>query len=492
MAKTLMIQGTMSSAGKSFIVAGLLRVMKQDGFKVAPFKSQNMALNSFVTKDGFEIGRAQAMQAEAAGVLPCVNMNPILLKPTTDMGSQVILQGKPIGSMAAADYFKMKKSLIPQIMESFNALSNEYDIIVIEGAGSPAEINLKADDIVNMGMAKLADSPVLLAGDIDRGGVFAQLYGTVELLEEYEKERIKGVIINKFRGDKEILKPGLKMLEDKVNKQILGVIPYIDVDIDDEDSLSLSQKKKKQGAIDIAVIQLPKISNFTDFNSLMSMKNVSVRYVKNISQLGSPHLIIIPGTKSTMEDLKWLRKTGLEKLIKHHAMEGVLIFGICGGFQMLGEKISDPFAVEGYGEIEGMGLLPVETVFSKEKETRQVKGRIGEVSNEFSFLNNCEFSGYEIHMGKTIVSGRGFSLINEKNDGACLKNVAGTYVHGIFDNGEIAKKLFDGLCEKNKIEAETESFDYIKYKENQYDILADCIRKNMDMEKIYEIIGVKR
>lgn len=316
MAKVIMVQGTMSNVGKSLLTAGLCRIFKQDGYRVAPFKSQNMALNSYITEEGLEMGRAQVMQAEAAGVAPSVAMNPILLKPTNDVGSQVIVNGEVIGNMKAREYFAYKKKLIPDIMKAFEKLSDEYDIIVIEGAGSPAEINLKADDIVNMGMAKLADAPVLLVGDIDRGGVFAQLIGTVMLLEEEERARIKGLIINKFRGDKTILDPGIGMLEERTGIPVVGVAPYLHIQVEDEDSLTERfSGSQEAGLIDIAVIRLPRIANFTDFNPFENMEGVSLRYVGNVSDLKNPDMIILPGTKSTMEDLRWLRQSGLEAAV---------------------------------------------------------------------------------------------------------------------------------------------------------------------------------
>jgi adenosylcobyric acid synthase len=335
MAKVIMIQGTMSNAGKSLVTAGLCRVFKQDGYKVAPFKSQNMALNSFITKEGLEMGRAQVMQAEACGIEPSVNMNPILLKPTNDVGSQVIVNGEVLGNMSARDYYKKKTELIPHIMEAYNNLAKEYDIIVMEGAGSPAEINLKENDIVNMGMAKLVNSPVLLVGDIDRGGVFASIAGTLMLLEEDERKMIKGTIINKFRGDVNILKPGLDMIEEITKTPVVGVVPYMELDIDDEDSLSERfNNKGTVDLIDIAVIRLPRISNFTDFNTFEYIPGVSLRYVKSVRELKDPDMIILPGTKNTMEDLKWLRESGLETQILKQAAKGKVIFGICGGYQV--------------------------------------------------------------------------------------------------------------------------------------------------------------
>ena len=341
-AKPIMIQGTMSNAGKSLICAALCRIFRQDGYRVAPFKSQNMALNSFITSEGLEMGRAQVVQAEAAGVEPTVLMNPILLKPTTDVGSQVIVNGEVRGNMRATDYFKYKKQLIPDIIQAYNTLAENNDIIVIEGAGSPAEINLKSDDIVNMGMAKMAKAPVLLVGDIDRGGVFAQLYGTVALLDGDERDMVKATVINKFRGDVSILAPGLEMLYDLVKVPCAGVVPYMTLDIDDEDSLSERLTAGERKEIDVAVISLPRISNFTDFSPFSRFSGVSLRYVKNLFELGAPALIIIPGTKSTISDLKWMRQNGLEAEIKKQSSRGTPVFGICGGLQMLGKKISDP------------------------------------------------------------------------------------------------------------------------------------------------------
>ena len=396
MAKAIMIQGTMSSAGKSLIAAGLCRIFQQDGYRCAPFKSQNMALNSFITEDGLEMGRAQVMQAEAAGIEPSVWMNPILLKPTNDMGSQVIVNGEVIGTMKARDYFAYKKQLIPDILRAYQKLEAEYDIIVIEGAGSPAEINLKQDDIVNMGMAKLAKAPVLLVGDIDRGGVFAQLLGTLLLLEEEEKQMVKGLIINKFRGDKTILDPGVVMLEEKGGIPVVGVAPYLQVQLDDEDSLTERfWMKEAAGKIDIAVIRLPRISNFTDFNALEVAKEASVRYVEHVRELQKPDLIILPGSKNTMEDLRWLRESGMEAaILKAHA-KGTVIFGICGGYQMLGETIKDPEQMEAGGTIQGMGLLPVDTVFSTEKTRTRVEGTFSMPGGTLKRLAGIPLYGYE-------------------------------------------------------------------------------------------------
>ena len=498
MAKVIMIQGTMSNAGKSLLAAGLCRVFRQDGYRVAPFKSQNMALNSFITKEGLEMGRAQAMQAEAAGVEPSALMNPILLKPTNDTGSQVIVNGEVLGNMSARDYFRYKKNLIPDIMKAYRELDENYDIIVIEGAGSPAEINLKNDDIVNMGMAKLAGAPVLLAGDIDRGGVFAQLVGTVALLEEDERALVKGLIINKFRGDKTILDPGIEMLEKLCKKEVVGVVPYMDVDLEDEDSLSERLEGVREAkAIDIAVIRVPRISNFTDFNPLESIPGVSLRYVQHVSELKNPDMIILPGTKNTMEDLLWMRANGLEAAVLKEAAKGKIIFGICGGYQMLGETLSDPHHVEAGGTIKGMGLLPMDTVFAEKKTRTRVSGRFLELEGELQALSGAELEGYEIHMGETVLKGEaGHSVSIEdqvsgecKEDGAYCKNVCGTYVHGVFDREDVAEAVVRVLGEKKGIDvSQMTGIDFAAFKETQYDILAAELRKHLDMKKIYEIL----
>ena len=374
MAKAIMVQGTMSNAGKSLLTAGLCRIFKQDGYSVAPFKSQNMALNSFITEEGLEMGRAQVMQAEAAGIRPLALMNPILLKPTNNTGSQVIVNGEVLGNMSAREYFAFKKNLRPKIQEAYDTLASMYDIIVIEGAGSPAEINLKQEDLVNMGMAKMAKAPVLLVGDIDRGGVFAQLVGTVMLLEEEERDMVKGLIINKFRGDKSILDPGVEMLEEKTGIPVVGVAPYLQVDVEDEDSLAERVRGSQHvDLIDIAVIRLPRISNFTDFNALEVIPGVSLRYVQSVKDLKNPDMILLPGSKNTMEDLLWMRQNGLEAAILKEAAKGKLIFGICGGYQMLGETLWDPDGVEAGGKIRGMGLLPMDTVFQERRQEQEWK-----------------------------------------------------------------------------------------------------------------------
>lgn len=499
MAQAIMVQGTMSNAGKSFLVAGLCRIFKQDGYKVAPFKSQNMALNSYITKEGLEMGRAQVMQAEAAGIEADVRMNPILLKPTNDKGSQVILHGEVLGDMTAQDYFKHKQKLIPEIMKAYNELAEAYDIIVLEGAGSPAEINLKKDDIVNMGMARLANAPVLLVGDIDRGGVFAALAGTMQLLEEEEKKMVKGMVINKFRGDVEILRPGLKMIEDIVHVPVVGVVPYMQVDIDDEDSLSTRLESKEEvGMIDIAIIKHPRLSNFTDFNVFERIEGVSVRYISKVQELKNPDMIILPGSKNTMADLKYLRESGLEASILKYVAQGGTVFGICGGYQMLGTCIEDPYSVEEGGSMKGIGLLPGITRFGKEKTRTQVEGVFQGVDGTLQTLNEKHFEGYEIHMGQTFYESEHVPLtaIRYENgrevsyEEGCQKGeVYGSYIHGIFDQEGIATCVIEALLRKKGIlHATVHSTDPKEYKEMQYDKLADEVRKNIDMELIYNIL----
>lgn len=492
MAKKIMIQGTMSNVGKSLVVAGLCRIFKQDGYRVFPFKSQNMALNSFITEEGLEMGRAQVMQAEAAGVEPVVEMNPILLKPTNDVGSQVIVNGKVIGNMKARDYFSYKKNLIPDIVKAYQKLEKDADIIVIEGAGSPAEINLKENDIVNMGLAEMLDAPVLLVGDIDRGGVFAQLLGTIQLLEQREQERVKGLIINKFRGDKSILDPGIEMLEERGRIPVVGVIPYMNLSIADEDSLSERLESKQVAAIDIAVIRFPRISNFTDLDVFDQMSGVSVRYVDSVQQLGLPDLLILPGSKNTIGDMRWMRQNGLEATIKKLSQH-IPIFGICGGFQMLGMEITDQYGIEEGGTISGMELLPTRTYMTSEKKQQQCEGRFLKLDGIFSELSGKKFSGYEIHMGSTICE-EGTNPVCELihgQDGAYFGNVYGSYVHGIFDAPEIAKTIVAALAKKKGIQMEEmESYDFRAYKEEQYDCLAKGIRSSMDMKWLYHIMGL--
>ena len=483
MAKIIMVQGTMSGVGKSFLVAGLCRIFKQDGLRVAPFKSQNMALNSYITEDGLEMGRAQVMQAEAAGIKPDVCMNPILLKPTDSVGSQVIVNGEVIGNMKAREYFEYKTKLIPDIKKAFHKLESMADVIVIEGAGSPAEINLKDNDIVNMGMAEIVDAPVLLVADIDRGGVFAQLLGTVMLLEDSERDRIKGLIINKFRGDKTILDPGITMIEERSGISVTGVLPYMDVRLEDEDSLSDRFDNKTRGVIDIAVVRFPRISNFTDFNVFEQIDGVSIRYVTKPDELEGADMVILPGSKNTIGDLKWMRENGIESMVKKMS-ENVPVFGICGGYQMLGNTISDPNSIECGGSINGLGLLDIDTVLQKEKTRTQKRGCINSLDGIFSSLSGLEYEGYEIHVGETTVS-------SDKKDDVVINagNSYGTYIHGIFDQKVIASAIVDALAKKKNVSIDKNAImDYSSYKEKEYDRMADILREHLNMGEIYAML----
>ncbi len=489
-----MIQGTASDSGKSILVAGLCRIFHQDGLKVMPFKSQNMALNSYITMQGKEMGRAQVFQAEAAGIEPDARMNPVLLKPTSDRKSQVIFNGKVLCDMDAVEYHEFKPQLIERISDLYQELLKENDVIVLEGAGSPAEINLNSRDIANMGMAKIANAPVLLVADIDKGGVFASIYGTIHLLKPEERERIKGIIINKFRGDIALLDPGLKMIEDLTNVPVVGVIPYAQLNIEDEDSIALSKVSRlynTQKDLDVAVIGLSKMSNFTDFKSLESEPDVSVRYVFPGDQLGSPDILILPGSKNTLEDCLYLENSGLAKEILRVRNEGKMIIGICGGFQLLGKMLHDPNRIESnHGSLQGLGLLNIETYFEREKTTTRVEAKVGEET----------ISGYEIHMGRSenheqhyfaqIISANGKAV--SRNDGAVSldKRVLGTYLHGVFDNSTWRRKLLNQVRESKGLSPiENIAMPYLEYKNQEYDKLADLIRENIDLEKIYQIMN---
>ena len=487
--RCIMVQGTMSGAGKSLLCAALCRIFHQDGLRCAPFKSQNMALNSYVTRDGLEMGRAQVVQAMAAGVEPDVRMNPILLKPCSDVGSQVIVNGEIRGQMPARDYFRYKKQLVPEILAAYHSLAEENDVIVIEGAGSPAEINLKADDIVNMGLARLVDAPVLLAGDIDRGGVFAQLYGTVALLEPEERARVKGLIINKFRGDVEILRPGLAPLEEKTGVPVIGVVPYVRTEIDDEDSLAPSLgRTEAHKPLDAAVIRLPRISNFTDFSPLEQHPLLGVRYVSGPQTLGRPDVVILPGTKSTLDDLVWLRENGLEAAILKLAAAGVPVMGICGGYQMLGRTLSDPEGTEGGvpgAVVRGLGLLPVDTVFCAQKTRTRVEAQA--LAGPFA---GARLEGYEIHMGQTQVDGEPFCRLEDgRAEGCAAGHVYGTYLHGLFDTGEATARLTDLLCKTKGIDpAGAAPLSHRAFQEREFDRLAEAVRAALDMDAIYRMM----
>ncbi len=496
-AKTLMIQGTASSVGKSIMVTALCRIFRQDGFQVAPFKAQNMSLNSFVTREGGEIGRAQAVQAEAAGIEPSVHMNPVLLKPETEAHSQVIVLGKVTKKLAASQYYDYTPNLLGIIEDSLSRLRSAYDIVVIEGAGSPAEINLKEREIVNMRIAQMADAPVLLVGDIDRGGVFASVIGTLELLTKEERDLIKGVIINKFRGDLELLKPGLHFLEKKTGKPVLGVIPYFrGITIAQEDSVYLEERPTGPANedMDIAIIRLPHISNYDDFDPLEG-QDCTVRYITEPSELGNPDLIILPGTKSTIPDLIYLQQQGLAQAVIHRAKAGIPVIGICGGYQMLGKRINDPHRVESKeGSIAGLGLLDNETTFNHVKTTTQIKARVVADSGLLGGLKGMEITGYEIHMGQTRNQNYSpaFQVLKTPQgktdyfDGTASSNrlIFGTYIHGLFHNINFTNAFLNRLRQLRGLPTATAiSIN----KEAQYDKLAEIIRQNLDISQVYKI-----
>lgn len=486
----IMIQGTMSNAGKSVIAAGLCRIFSDDGYRVAPFKSQNMSLNSYITSEGLEMGRAQVMQAECARTEPVAAMNPILLKPTSDVGSQVIVNGKVVGNMRAQDYFSRKKEFVKDIMSAYEKLASDSDIIVLEGAGSPVEMNLKSDDIVNMGLAELIDAPVILVGDIDRGGVFAQLLGTRELLEESERARLKGFIVNKFRGDASLFSDGIRILEERGNTRVLGVVPYMDISLPDEDSLSERFGRNTVKCFDIAVIRLRHISNFTDLDVFEQFSEVSVRYVSSPAGLGDPDMIILPGSKSTIADLADIRENGLADALLKKAAEGICIFGICGGYQMLGRKIEDPLGVEEGGSIKGLSLLPVDTVLEEKKTRVNFSGTAMGATGVLTGIEELEVKGYEIHMGKTTPFAQ-LTEFTSEGTGYCRGNVYGTYVHGFFDKAEIVSFVVQRVAAARGKSVEVCGImDHDAFRDEQYDKLAQCLRESLDIDHIYEIMGV--
>lgn len=495
MASKIMLLGTASSVGKSTVATAFCRYFKNKGLKVAPFKALNISLNSFVTVDGLEMGRAQVVQAEACEIVPSAFMNPILLKPSGNYKTQVILNGRVHCNMDAYKYKELNKELKIVAKDTFYNLEKDYDLMVLEGSGSCAEINLKESDIANMAMAKVANSPVILVADIDKGGVFASVVGTVMLLDEEERSRVKGVIINKFRGNSEYFKPAMKQLEEIIKIPVLGALPYAEFDIEDEDSVTDRIKNKESKGLDIVVIKLPHMSNFTDFNALERLENVQVRYVREVSEIKTPHIIIIPGTKNTIEDLKSIKGNGLFEKINTLKENGAFVFGICGGYQMLGKTIEDLDGVEGEKTIEeGFGLLDIKTIFNKEKLTRQIKGIVIKKSDILKKCNGITVSGYEIHNGKSIANKDAKVFINDINGeavGVCSEDgmVLGTYLHGIFDEGNFAKELINNIKEYNNMELSDEvNIDYEKYKLEQYDKLALLLEKNIDMKKVEDII----
>ena len=491
----LMIVGTSSGAGKSLFVTALCRIFYKDKYKVSPFKSQNMALNSYITKDGKEMGRAQVVQAEASGLEPDVNMNPILLKPSTMNKIQIIICGKSIGNMSGVKYNQYKKNLIPILKETYSKIENENDIVVIEGAGSPAEINIKEEDISNFAMARIADAPVILVADIDRGGVFASIYGTIMLLKEEDRKRIKGIVINKFRGNKEVLKSGFDIIENLTGVKTLGVIPYTDIDIEDEDSLSEKYKSfklnKNSNKIKISVIKLKHISNVTDIDALSIYDDVEIQFVTERSQIGNEDLLIIPGSKNSIDDLKWLKESGIAEEIIKRARTETIIFGICGGFQILGNKVKDPYHIEGdIEELNGLGLLDLETIMENEKTLVQYKGKLSVNNGILKTLNNFEIKGYEIHQGITKGNEKNLTT-DERTIFVNRDNIIATYLHGIFDNKDFTDTLLNEIRRRKGLEEVNDNISYEEYKKKEFDKLEKLVRKNVDIDEIYKIIGLK-
>ncbi len=482
-ADALMVQGTTSDAGKSVLVAGLCRVLARKGIKVAPFKPQNMALNSAVTQDGGEIGRAQAVQAFACGIEPTTDMNPVLLKPNTDIGAQIIVQGKALTDMNAKSYHAYKPKVMPYVMESFDRLRQEYDCIIIEGAGSPAEINLRDRDIANMGFAEKADIPVIIVADIDRGGVFAHLYGTLDLLSQSEQARVIGFVINRFRGDIALLQPGLDWLEEKTGKPVIGVLPYLHgLMLEAEDAIDIQQLHNDQPQLKVVVPVLQRISNHTDFDPLRMHPGIDLEFVRKGRPLPAADLIILPGSKSVISDLNFLREQGWDKQIERHLRFGGKVMGICGGYQMLGEKISDPQGIESdIIEATGLGFLPVTTELKQHKQLTREKGSLQLPGQE-----SVKVSGYEIHAGVTVIVKETAPIqLSEKVDG-CLgmdQQVFGSYLHGIFEQPEACGAILRWAGLNN-----AEGVDFAQIRENGINRIADAIEQHMDLEKLWSLI----
>lgn len=498
-ARVLMVQGTASSAGKSLLVTALCRILRQDGLRVAPFKAQNMSNNSYVARDGGELGRAQVVQAEAAGIEPEVAMNPILLKPESDHRSQVVCNGRPYRTVQAGEYLQIKRELWPHVTAALDHLRERFDVVLIEGAGSPAEINLRDGDIVNMRVARYAQAPVLLVGDIDRGGVFAHLLGTLLLLEPEERELVRGLVINKFRGDISLLTPGLTMLTERAGLPVAGVIPYLhDVGVADEDAVALEGRRVAETALlDIAVIQLPHISNFDDFDPLEREPDVRLRYVSSPERLGRPALVILPGSKATVADLLWLRETGLATAIERAAGAGVALIGVCGGYQMLGRRIFDHKGIESsLPEVDGLGLLPVETDFAPAKMTHQARARVLEAEGLLRGAEGLAIEGYEIHMGLTQRVGPAPFLIESRSGQACEQPdgavsrggwTLGAYLHGLFASDALRAVILNNLAARNGVALPERQPQPAKAE--AYDRLAAQVRAALDMDLVYSILG---
>lgn len=501
--RVVMIQGTMSSVGKSLLVAALCRICKQDGWRVAPFKAQNMALNSYATRDGREVGRAQAMQAAAAGIEVTVEMNPVLLKPEADTQAQVVVLGMPWAQLAARDYDTRKRELWQVVTAALDSLRAQYDLVIVEGAGSPVELNLKRGDIVNMAVATYARAPVLLVGDIDRGGIFAQMLGTLMLLEEHERQLVRGLIVNKFRGDASLFVAGVELLEQRGEVPVLGVVPFLrELGLADEDSVALDDLRPAPAAPDavtITVIRLPHMSNFDDFDPLRAEPEVCVRFVEHPADLEGADLLILPGTKTTVADLHWLHERGLAAAVLAQVQAGTPLLGICGGYQMLGTAIYDPDRSESAApEVAGLGLLPIVTYFQQEKQTLRAYGKVVANVGVFAAARGISCMGYEIHMGRTVLLEGALPLLHitqrggqptSDTDGATRADgrVAGTYLHGLFEPDELRHTLLASLAaRRNRARPPVWShFD----REVQYDRLAAAVRAALNLDELYQIIN---
>lgn len=510
-ARSIMVLGTSSHVGKSLTAAALCRIFARAGYRVAPFKSQNMSLNSAATPDGYEIGRAQALQAEAAGIPASVHMNPILIKPSGDTSSQIVVRGKVWRNLDARTYHEHRTmTLLPIVEESYRELASVNDIIVLEGAGSPAEINLKHSDIVNMRMAKIAEAPCLLVGDIDRGGVFASLLGTCELLDEEERRYIHGFIVNKFRGDQSLLMPGIQMMEKRLGKPCFGVVPYLgELLLDEEDSVGFGNRdtakwtspQTNSAKLQIAVIAFPSISNFTDFDSLREEPSVSLRYIRDPKELRLAGVVILPGSKQTADDLIWMRAQGFEQALHRHVHSGGLVVGICGGFQMLGMEIRDPHGVENIANERGLGLLPIRTTMTRDKVTVPARGRYEKPGLFGVETNDAEIRGYEIHMGETeyLAGASNFASIIRENDtgstvpDGCVsadKHVFGTYLHGIFDQDAFRHAFLCAARTALHLPSPTNLIAWSERREEQLDMLADTFTRALDLEAIFGLVGL--
>jgi adenosylcobyric acid synthase len=504
-ARAIMILGTSSHVGKSLLTVALCRIFAQQGYSVAPFKSQNMSLNSAATVEGLEIGRAQALQAEAAGIAPSVHMNPILIKPSGESSSQVVVRGKIWGQLTAADYHQRRvEELMPVVRESYQALASSFQVIILEGAGSPAEINLKQHDIANMRMAEMADAACLLVGDIDRGGVFASLLGTVELLDPGERARIRGFCINKFRGDLSLLEPGVRMMEERLGKPCMGVVPYLPaLMLEEEDSVGLppvarsgwpQKDRARDRALRIAVVALPSFSNFTDFDSLRAEPSVDLLFCRSTETLEHADVVILPGSKQTMSDLEWMRKNGLDQAVRLHAKAG-LVVGICGGMQMLGQELTDPGGIERRGRMQGLGLLPISTTMQAQKVTRLCSGSLNVESLFGQAVRGDHVSGYEIHVGKTVYleQAEPFATLSSGEQDGCIsgdRHILGTYLHGLFEDDCFRHQFVTAARSFHKLASSTVLTPWKAQREDSLDRLAREVGRSLDMRRIFEWAGL--